>query len=241
MVGGGKLRLETGLVVLDDDFREFHGFGKPGRYACLSLADTGIGMDKTTIEQIFNPFFTTKEPGQGTGLGLATVYGIVKQHSGYITVDSSPGSGTTFHIYFPVIRSIGGVKEKSPPETFPGGRETILVADDNEDVRAFIKDVFDLSDYRTIEATDGEDAVRRFRETTVIDLVILDTVMPKMNGREAFEVMKQENPSLKALFISGYTRDVILNKGVRDKEFNFLPKPLSPATLLDKVREVLER
>ncbi|MDA8123869.1 MAG: PAS domain S-box protein [Deltaproteobacteria bacterium] len=241
MPQGGQLRMETGSVVLGDDFREFHGFGKPGRYASITLADRGIGMDKATVEQIYNPFFTTKEPGEGTGLGLATVYGIVKQHGGYITVDSKPGRGTTFCLYFPEIETAAADKEEILPESFPGGRETILVADDNEDVRAFIKDVFDLAGYRTIEAIDGADAVRRFRETPDIDLVILDTVMPKMNGREAFEAIKMEAPSVKILFVSGYTRDIVLNKGIGKEEFNFLPKPLSPATLLAKVREMLDR
>jgi CheY-like chemotaxis protein len=197
-------------------------------------------MDKTTMEQIFDPFFTTKEPGQGTGLGLATVYGIVKQHGGYIAVDSHPGQGATFDIYFPVTRNVRTDKESKIPETIPGGKETILIADDNDAVREFIKEVLELSGYRTIEATDGDDAVKKYGEVVPIDLVILDTVMPKMNGREAFEEMRKTNPSVQSLFISGYSNDILLNKGVRDKEFHFLSKPLFPEALLKKVRDIID-
>ena len=242
MTQGGHLRLETGSEVFDHSFRTMHGFGKPGRYVRISLSDTGVGMDRQTMEQIFNPFFTTKEPGQGTGLGLATVYGIVKQHDGYVLVDSKPGRGTVFHLYFPAIDESAVVaEEKSLPMAMQGGQETILVADDNDEVRSFIKDVFDLSGYRTIEAVDGEDALRKFHESAFIDMVILDSVMPKMNGRKVFDEIVKTKPDVKALFISGYTRDIIYEKGIWDKGYPFLTKPLSPTLLLEKVREVLDK
>lgn len=239
MPQGGQLRMETALDVFDERFWKTHGFGKPGRYVRISLSDTGIGMDRATKDQIFNPFFTTKAHGHGTGLGLATVYGIVKQHDGYILVDSIPGQGTAFHIYFPAIDAVAD-EEQSPPIILQSGKGTILVADDNEDVRSFIKDVFDLSGYETIEAVDGEDALIKFRQAPSVDLVILDSVMPKMNGRRVFDEMIKVRPDIKALFISGYTRDVVLDKGIRERDIHFLTKPLSAGLLLEKVRKILD-
>ncbi|MDD5168941.1 MAG: PAS domain S-box protein, partial [Syntrophales bacterium] len=240
MPQGGHLYLETDLVMLDDDFKKLNGFGKSGRYACISISDTGTGMSKVTKEKIFDPFFTTKELGRGTGLGLATVYGIVKQHNGYILVQSEPMQGSAFRIYLPAIKGRIEIEEAAPIE-LKEGWETILVAEDSDEVRAFIKDTFDMMGYRTIGAVDGEDAVRKFHETDHIDMVVLDSVMPKKNGWEVFDEISKVAPDLKALFISGYTRDVILDKGISDKEFQFLAKPLSPSTLLEKVRSILDK
>lgn len=238
MPQGGQLRLETDTVVLDDDFRNMHGFGDPGQYACIRLVDTGSGMDEETMKKIFDPFFTTKEVGRGTGLGLATVYGIVKQHGGYIVVQSKPHEGSRFEIYFPAVKAVVEDREQAPVD-LAEGRETILVADDNAEIRALMKDVFALAGYRVMEAADGEEAVRTYAEAEPVDLVILDSVMPKKNGLKVFEEISRIKPDVKVLFISGYTSDIVLTKGVRDK-FHFLPKPLSPNTLLKKVREVLD-
>jgi CheY-like chemotaxis protein len=237
---GGILTIETKFVVLDNEFIKIHGFSETWRYALLSISDTGIGMDETTKEKLFEPFFTTKEVGKGTGLGLSTVYGIVKQHLGHITVYSEPNIGTTFHIYFPAV-NMAMEEEKPSPEHIKGGKETILVAEDNKAVRRLMKDILRQYGYTIIEAVDGDDAVNKFSKHKEIGLVILDSVMPKKNGREVYNEISKIRPHIKVLFTSGYTRDVILNKGIKDREFDFISKPLSPNELLRKVREVLDR
>lgn len=240
MPQGGNLSLKTDLVFLDNDFRRRHGFGEPGRYAHIIVSDSGMGMDKETLEKIFNPFFTTKAVGEGTGLGLATVYGIVKQHKGFIIAESTPGQGADFHVYLPAAISAIAEKDDHVPSEMKTGTERILIADDNEAVRSFIRDGLSMAGYQIIEAIDGDDAVYRFRDDGKIDLVILDSVMPKRNGREAFHEIVKMNPQIKALFISGHTRDVVLNKGISERDVHFLPKPVSLQLLLNKVREVLE-
>ena len=240
MPRGGSLAIETGLMELDNEFVKTHGFGEPGKYALLSVTDTGMGMDETIREHIFDPFFTTKEIGKGTGLGLSTVYGIVKQHNGYITVYSEKGIGTTFHIYIPATRA--RAREEAKPAPPPKrGTESILVAEDSEEVRRFIREMLTKYGYTVIEALDGEDAVVRFRENPGVDLLILDSVMPRKNGRETYDEIRKIRPGTKALFMSGYTRDVVLEKGIEGKEVDFVSKPLSLNELLHKIREVLDR
>jgi PAS domain S-box-containing protein len=241
MPSGGSLRIETGVVNLDDEFMKLHDYGEPGAYALLAVSDAGTGMDDATREHIFEPFFTTKEVGKGTGLGLSTIYGIVKQHGGYIAVDSALNRGTTFRIYFPIIHS-----EKK--EVFPGlneaprGSETILVAEDDRAVRMMITDILRRYGYSTIEAVDGQEALREFiNSREAIDLIIFDVVMPKMNGKEVYEEIRRTNPNIRVLFTSGYTRDVVVDRGVEDTMVDFIKKPLLPQQLLRKVREVLDR
>ena len=241
MPRGGTLTLETKAVTLGHEFIQVHGFGEAGDYASISVTDTGIGMDSKTREKIFEPFFTTKEVGKGTGLGLSIVYGIVKQHNGYISVTSEPGSGTTFVIYLPVIKARTG-EASAPKKEIKGGDETILVAEDNEEVRRLAKEILTSRGYTVIEATDGGDAVTRFlSHKDRIDLLLLDVVMPRMNGKETYEKIKKINPHVRVLFTSGYTGDVVLDKGVHDESINFISKPLSPDELLRKVREVLDK
>ncbi len=240
MPNGGTLTIATKAAVLDDEFRRFHGYGKPGRYAFLSVSDTGAGMDEATRERAFDPFFTTKEVGKGTGLGLATVYGIVKQHNGYITLYSEPNIGTTFHIYLPAVDQSGKPEETPPPPLVKGGTETILVAEDNGAVRNLIINILRSYGYVTVEAEDGAQAVAQFRANPHISLLILDSVMPKMNGREVYNAVHGIKPDIKVIFTSGYTRDVFQGKGIEDEKFNFLHKPMSPSILLQKVREVLD-
>jgi len=207
----------------------------------LSISDTGVGMDEATKSKIFDPFFTTKEVGKGTGLGLSTVYGIVKQHNGYITVYSEQGRGTTFHIYLPLINNI--VREEKEARTpVRGGNETILIAEDDYAVRGLIKTVLTEHGYSIIEAVDGEDAIEQFIKTEKsIDLIILDTIMPKKNGREVYDEVRRIKPDCKVIFTSGYTRDVILDKGMAEGDtFEFIPKPITPYVLLQKVRQVLD-
>jgi PAS domain S-box-containing protein len=240
MPKGGLLAIGTDVVDMDRRFIGTFGFGEPGRYVLISVSDTGVGMDAATREKIFEPFFTTKELGRGTGLGLATVYGIVKQHNGYITVDSQPNQGTAFHIYLPAVDLTANNKEHEAPAV-KGGDELILIAEDNGEVRRFMCDVLKRYGYRIVEAVDGDEAVRSFRDHTGIDLVILDSVMPKRNGREAYEEIRGVDPHVRVLFTSGYTRDIILDKGVEEGKFDFIAKPLLIGKLLAKVREILDR
>jgi PAS domain S-box-containing protein len=238
MPKGGTLTIRTDIADIDNGFIRAHGFGRAGRYVMITISDTGHGMDEATQRKIFDPFFTTKETGKGTGLGLATVYGIVKQHEGYITVQSEPCRGSTFRIYLPVVqaKTDHGEETSVPIAT---GTGTILIAEDNEEVRRFMREALREYGYRTIEAVDGEDAVDKFRDHGNIDLVIVDSVMPKKNGREVCEEVRRMDPRVRVLFTSGYTKDVILEKGIEDKELDFIAKPLTLDKLLQKVRELL--
>ncbi|OPY77965.1 MAG: Blue-light-activated protein [Syntrophorhabdus sp. PtaU1.Bin058] len=241
MPKGGVLTVETQEVELNNTFVMSQGFGRPGRYVLISVSDTGIGMDAGTQERIFDPFFTTKDVGKGTGLGLSTVYGIIKQHNGYISVESEPGHGTTFRIYLPMVEAtVEDVKQTSFDTE--KGTETILLAEDNTEVRKLAREVLLLSGYSVIEAIDGEDAVRRFIERKdSISLIILDVVMPKKNGKEVYEAIRKIRPDIKVLFTSGYTGDIVLDKGIHGEEANFITKPLSPDMFLVKIREILDR
>lgn len=243
MPEGGMLTISTELVELDKHFIKTHAYDvKPGMYSLICFTDTGEGMDENTRKRIFEPFFTTKELGRGTGLGLAIIYGIVKQHNGFVDVYSKPGKGTTFKIYLPIIKSaITETKAEilSPPK---GGTETVLVAEDNEVVRTIIKAILDRFGYKVIEAVDGDDAVIRFKENKdKIDLVILDVVMPKKNGKMAYDDIKKLWPEIKAIFTSGYTKDFVDKKGILEEGINFIPKPISANELLRKIRKVLDK
>ncbi|HVN95219.1 MAG TPA: PAS domain S-box protein [Syntrophorhabdaceae bacterium] len=239
MPRGGAFTVETKTVDLDVEFQRLHGYGKPGQYALLSISDTGVGMDEITRERIFDPFFTTKEAGKGTGLGLSTVYGIVKQHDGYITVYSEPHMGTTFHIYLPMAR--GAPQEKRPePVPVKGGDEIILIGEDNEAVRELMDKALTQYGYATIKAVDGQDVVEQFKAADRIDLLILDSVMPKKSGREAYNEILTLKPDIKVIFTSGHTKDVVLDRGLQEGEFSFLQKPISPLALLQKIRDVLD-
>ncbi len=240
MPDGGRLTIETRLVEMDDEIRATHGVDRPGKYALMTVSDTGKGMDEKTMGRIFEPFFTTKEAGKGTGLGLATVYGIVRQHEGYISVRSRPGSGTTFFIYLPAVAK--AAHHESPvAEEARRGNETVLVAEDNMSVRHLIRDVLTRYGYRVIEAEDGTRALDEFyRNRGSIDLLLLDSVMPGKNGRAVYDEIHSSGSPTRALFMSGYTRDVVLDKGIEDKTFHFISKPITPVELLRKVREVLD-
>jgi len=239
MPRGGTVTIQTRDIYLNSESADVKGLSGPGQYALLSVIDTGIGMDDATREHLFEPFFTTKEVGKGTGLGLSTVYGIVKQHNGYIAVYSEKSIGTSFHVYLPMTDTI---QSEEQPHVLPiGGTETILLAEDNEDVRNFITTVLTRSGYSVIEAVDGQDAIERFKTHGGISLLILDSVMPKKNGRQVYDEISARHPQIKIIFTSGYTRDVVLDKGIEDKIFDFIPKPVSPGALLTKIREVLDR
>ena len=242
MPEGGCLTIRTETGVLDHEFIKMHGYGKPGSYALISVADTGTGMDGKTKERIFEPFFTTKEVGKGTGLGLSIVYGIVKQHNGYITCYSEPGKGTAFKIYLPAIDRKVSSTEDSVSFPSSGGTETILLAEDDAVVRALMKEVLEQSGYTVIEAADGEDAIGVFaRNRDRVRLLILDVIMPKKNGKEAYEEIRKNCPDVKVIFSSGYTADILYKKRVLDGEFKLISKPVSPTDLLRQVRETLDK
>ncbi len=241
MPDGGTLLIAVTRVVFDNEYVNNHGYGAPGPFALISVSDTGIGMDKETKDKIFEPFFTTKEPGKGTGLGLAMVYGIVKQHNGYINIYSELSKGTTFKIYFPLFKE--EVEETGQVEIAPlsGGTETVLVAEDDESARTMAKTVLEEYGYKVIEAVDGNDAVRQYGENKeTIQLLILDVIMPKKNGKAVLDEIKRETPDIKAIFTSGYTADIIHKKGILEEELNFISKPFSPQELLKKVRDILD-
>jgi signal transduction histidine kinase/CheY-like chemotaxis protein len=242
MPRGGRLTIRTDIVEIDGTFIQMHGYGKKGLYALISFEDNGIGMNEKTMERIYEPFFTTKEVGKGTGLGLATVYGIIKQQNGYIDVQSTLNEGTTFNVYLPIVLS-------SPVETKPirapyiaGGSETILLGEDEEDIRNFIREVLESYGYRVIEAADGEDVIQKFKENKDdVRLLILDIIMPKKNGKDAYsKINSVSGNNVKVIFISGHTADFIQNYADSDEEINFLYKPIDINTLLGEVRRVLD-
>jgi len=243
MPHGGKLLIETIKTHINREFIETHGFGEVGEYALVSVSDTGMGMDEQTRSRIFEPFFTTKAQGKGTGLGLSMVYGIVKQHNGYINVYSEPGKGTTVKIYLPRVSSAMRVDQiKDQDSTVRGGTETILVAEDDTAIRNLSVTVLKESGYTVIEAVNGTDAVSRFKENkNDVKLVILDGIMPMMNGKEVLRAIKDMVPNIKCIFMSGYAEDIFNKDGVSDQEAGFIPKPVSPADLLRKIREVLDK
>jgi PAS domain S-box-containing protein len=242
MPKGGRLRIEAGTATMDRRFIVAHGFGKPGRYATLEVSDTGSGMDKATKEHAFEPFFTTKEVGKGTGLGLSMVYGTIKQHDGYITVDSEPNQGTRFCVYLPLVEIEANREVPLGHREFERGSETILIAEDDAGVRGLVREAFRVHGYKVIEAADGEEAVRTFvNHRDKIDLVILDVVMPRKGGKEAYDELKKIRPETKVIFASGYPGDVLSSKGILSGAYDFVTKPLAPGDLLKKVREVLDR
>jgi PAS domain S-box-containing protein len=243
MLEGGRLTIGTGLEEVDEAYVAAYGYGKPGRYVLITVADTGHGMDVETQKKIFEPFFTTKSIGEGTGLGLAIAYGIIKQHSGYIQVYSEPGQGTEFKIYLPV-REETALQDKKPDAAFSvkGGNETVLVAEDDAGLRTLTKIILESFGYSVISAEDGEDAVTKFMENRErISLILLDMIMPKKNGKEVGEAIRKISPRIKILLTSGYTMDIIKTKELAEADFDFLHKPFQSKDLLIKVRGILDR
>ncbi len=241
MRGGGTLQITTSSLELDSNAIPFHNITKPGKYAFISVSDSGAGMDKDIKEHIFEPFFTTKEAGKGTGLGLAIVYGIIEKHNGSVHVYSEPGQGTTFNIYLPLVTAMPQNIRKKTPVMLPPGHETILLAEDEETVRQVLKFTLEEYGYTVMEATNGTEAVEVFlANQDKIQLLLCDLIMPKKNGREAYEEIKKIRPDIKAIFMSGYTKDLIVKKGIMEEGVNFISKPLTPTELLNKIRMVLE-
>jgi PAS domain S-box-containing protein len=240
MPSGGTLTIQSGRCVLDREFVHSHGYGNPGNYAVLAFMDTGCGMDENTRERIFEPFFTTKEIGKGTGLGLSIVYGIIKQHEGYIDVTSEPGKGSTFSVYFPLARKAPEQPVFPPVSISAGGSGTILVGEDDSDTRRFIKTILEEFGYSVIEAVNGSDAIEKYGENRErIRLVVLDVVMPKQNGMEAYDEMRKSNPDLKTIFLSGYPDNVLDTGNIPDNGPLFMEKPVKPWKLLEKIKTLL--
>jgi two-component system cell cycle sensor histidine kinase/response regulator CckA len=239
MPGGGEIVLQTANLELPAD-----GAHKlpAGRYILLALSDTGIGMDAETLSCLFQPFFTTKKRGEGTGLGLSTVYGIVQECRGDIWVRSEPGKGTVFTVCLPrADESVESLEPLDLPRAANEGAETILVAEDEESVRSLIKHLLTARGYRVLDAADGGDALRLFAQHPgSIDLLLTDMVMPGMNGRELADKVLASKPDLKVIYMSGYTDDMLLQTGALGSGMAFLRKPLRPHVLASRVREVLD-
>jgi two-component system cell cycle sensor histidine kinase/response regulator CckA len=243
MPQGGKLTIETANTDLDDSYTRAYPDLRPGPYVALTVSDTGTGMGEATKARIFEPFFTTKGPGKGTGLGLATVYGIVKQSNGHVAVYSEVGQGTTFKIYLPVVEEvISSGKSSAGLNAMLRGTETILLAEDEPALRALVRHVLTINGYTVLEAGQGDLAIRiaeAYKGT--IHLLVTDVVMPVMSGRQLAERLVAIRPGLKVLYLSGYTDDAVVRHGILQAETAFLQKPFTPSSLAAKVREVLDQ
>ena len=242
MPAGGNVIIETRNVTLDEASAAMDPKAKPGRYVMLAVSDTGVGMTPDVQARVFEPFFTTKGPGNGTGLGLATVYGIVKQSGACISVYSEPGRGTTFKILFPVAAASGSTGEPvARVDALAPGNETILLVEDEDAVRSIVGRVLRQAGYTVLEASRGTEAVRLAGTYAgTIHLLITDVVMPEMGGRELVDTLAPLRSELKVLYLSGYTHDETIRRGVLQAEVAFLPKPFTIAALTNKVRQVLD-
>jgi CheY-like chemotaxis protein len=243
IAGVGKVTIETENVEYDEAYCAMHADFLPGEYVKLSVSDTGCGMDQETLRHIFEPFFTTKETGKGTGLGMATVYGIVKQNNGFINVYSEPDKGTTFKIYLPRYAGETPVApSEGPTEAIKGGLETILLVEDEPSILRMCENILEGLGYRVLTAsTPGEAIGLAEKHAGEIHLLMTDVVMPKMNGRDLAKRLLSLYPSLKRLFMSGYTANVIAHHGILDEGVCFIQKPFSIKNLADKVREALDQ
>jgi CheY-like chemotaxis protein len=242
MPKGGTITIETANVVLDENYANRHIGTKPGHYVMLSISDTGTGMDKETQGRIFEPFFTTKEQGKGTGLGLATVYGIVKQSGGDIWVYSEPGQGTTFKIYLPrAEKATETIWKTEAPVKLLNGTETILIVEDEGEVRKVARRILHRYGYAAMEAANGSEALSLCEQHKgKIQLVLTDTVMPGINGLELAVRLAASYPSIRVIFMSGYTDVAIVQNGILKSEIHFIEKPFTPEKLLQKVRAALD-
>jgi two-component system cell cycle sensor histidine kinase/response regulator CckA len=244
MPSGGKLTIETTNVIHDEEYASHHVSVKPGYYVMLAISDTGCGMDKETQSHLFEPFFTTKDTGKGSGLGLSTVYGIIKQSGGNIWAYSEPGLGTTFKIYLPrVERAAKGYKPRLKPKEVgaPGGTETILLVEDEEAVRTMVSKILQNKGYTVLEARHGNEAIEvSERYEGSINLMVTDVIMPQMSGRELAERMASMRPEMHVLYMSGYPDNTIVQHGVLEPGTAFLQKPFTINALELKVREILD-
>ncbi len=241
MPQGGQLTIETRNVTLDEAFCGLRAEITPGRYILLAFTDTGCGMSESVQKHIFEPFFSTKPKDQGTGLGMAMVYGIVKQNNGYIGVYSEENIGTTIKIYFPMVTERAPRVSEEPTALLPGGQEHILLVEDEEIVRNLAKTVLQGRGYVVLEAQNGLEALQLSQDyQKKIDLLLTDVVLPKMNGKELYSEIKKARPEINVLFVSGYTENVIAHHGILEEGMNFMQKPFTIAALTKRVREILD-
>jgi CheY-like chemotaxis protein len=240
MPAGGRLTIETAGVDLDAAFAAKHPGAQIGPHAMLAVGDTGEGIKPDILDKIFDPFFTTKEVGKGTGLGLSTVHGIVQQHHGCIGVESEVGRGTTFRVYLPGLdRAAQSPRREAPPETATRGAETILLAEDELEVRRVAREVLELSGYTVLEAHGADDALRIVDQRAApIDLLLSDVIMPRLNGPELADQVRCKYPHMRVLYMSGYADNSVTR--VLASDALFLQKPFTPAGLARKVREALD-
>jgi signal transduction histidine kinase/ActR/RegA family two-component response regulator len=246
MPEGGKLRIETSDVVLDEEqVRPYVGGGaRPGPHVCITVSDTGVGLDEDTRVRIFEPFFTTKPRGKGTGLGLSTVLGIVQQSGGHVTVESIPDEGSTFRVYLPRTTEarVAPAPARGERAAQPSrGSETILLVEDEGQLRVLARDILRGAGYQVFDAPNAAEAIKASqRHGGPIHLLVTDVVMPHIGGRELARRLATERPGMRVLYMSGYTEDGIVESGTLDPNVAFLPKPITPDTLLSKVRETLD-
>lgn len=246
MPKGGRLDVSTGTADIDEAFIRRNGYGEIGRYATITIADNGTGMDETTRQRIFEPFFTTKEVNKGTGLGLSVVYGIIRQHKGMIQVESRLEKGSTFTVYLPLLKEKRDIEiadsRKEEEGTFVGGTETILFAEDNEMLRTMTGNILRENGYTVFAAEDGAAAVDLFRQhREAIDLVVFDLIMPGKRGLQAYLEILEEAPEVKALFVTGYSEDDVEREELSRRNLTVLMKPYNPVSFLRKVRELLDK
>ncbi len=242
MPDGGVLTISTEVIEADKAFVKAHGLDKVGSYVLITFKDTGVGMEEKTSKRIFDPFFTTKVVGKGTGLGLAIAHGVIKQHNGYINVDSALGKGTTFQIYLPLAKTEANYQTAINHALLSGvGTETILLAEDDEEVRKFIKKMLEKYRYHVIQARDGREAIKRIKENKdKIALAILDVIMPRKTGKHVYDEIKKVAPNIQTLFVSGYANDILHKRGVHESGLNLITKPIIQSKFLKKVRELLD-
>ncbi|MDD2365047.1 MAG: response regulator [Desulfuromonadaceae bacterium] len=244
MPAGGELTITTDMVLVDADFISANHLCKSGRYAVIKVSDTGIGMDEPTRLKIFEPFFTTKEVGKGTGLGLAMVHGIIEQHGGCVDVLTAPGEGSLFNVYIPLVEQETCESDLTAvvKSEVTGGSETLLVAEDDAELLEFMSEILTRRGYKVILAMDGAEAVEQFRKNSEeIRLIIMDILMPHKSGKQACDEIRKIAHDVKVLFSSGYGAKVIEQQGLVLESLDFIAKPIQPAELLPKIREMLDR
>jgi len=241
MHGGGVLSIKTSQTTIDREFCRMHGYGEPGEYALITVKDTGSGISKDVLQKIFDPFYTTKDTGKGTGLGLAIAWGVVKQHKGYILVDSEPGKGTRFRIYLPLTTETPAQQQIMQDTQLSGGDETILLVEDDPQVRDSHSSILTAVGYKVLGCDCAESALKILSaQEAEISLILSDVVMPGLKGTDFYHAIRTKT-SVPVIFISGYTFDALREQGLVDEDFMLLNKPIQPADLLTQIRETIDK
>jgi CheY-like chemotaxis protein len=239
MPSGGKLIIETGFVILDENYANMHGDVRPGRYAMIAVSDTGTGIPAANLDKVFNPFFTSKGPGKGTGLGLSMVYGFIKQSAGHIKIYSEEGHGTTIKMYLPPAAEASPAIETGTVPTLLGGDETILVVEDDKLVRDYVLTQLHSLGYVTLDAANAAEALAMVKDGRAFDLLFTDVIMPGLNGRQLADEIQKVRPELKVLLTSGYTENAIIHHGRLDEGVLLLAKPYRKSDMATMIRKAL--